>query len=160
MVRERDWLGRDTAGVRRVVDRNGGNVIKLQKHQQPHPAERNKVLTSNVTPPRSPGAPQVSVGNPAEAAVVDVPLRAVGEAGVVMDAVSGATELVTLVGAVAMGDTLPEVEGASVADEFDEVGTAADGEDVVVFRPRADERKDESAAGAAVPGTSAGARVP
>lgn len=100
------------------------------------------------------------MGNPAEAAVVDVPLSAVGEAGAVMDAVSGATELVTLEGAVAMGDTLPEAKGASVVGEFDAVGTATTEGDVVVFRPRADERKDESAAGAAVADRAAGERVP
>jgi hypothetical protein len=91
--------------------------------------------------------------------VVDVPLNAVGDAGVVMDAVSGAMELVILEETVMMGNTLPEAEGASVKDVFDAVGTATNGGVVVVFSPRADERKDESAAGAAVADRAAGARV-
>lgn len=91
--------------------------------------------------------------------MVDVPLNVVGEAGMVMDDVSRVKELVILEGVVMMDDTLPEVVDASVRDEFDAVGTETNGGAVVVFRPRADERKDESAAGAAVADKAAGARV-
>ena len=79
--------------------------------------------------------------------------------GAVSGAVSVARGLMAFDEAEMAGDALPAVGAARVMEESEAVGKGPAAADVLL-RPRADERKDDSAPGAAVTDSAPGARVP